>query len=160
LHEDCRLIAGANTIGRGRDATYTGRAAIDAATLDRFAVLAWEYCEAWESYLAGLPVDPDHHELCLAQWDDITSRAKQDQTEPVQAYAAGVRAARAFVERVAKDSLPISPRALLHGARLIRHGLPPFVAWGMCGTKLHPDADELDTAARLDDWGNMEGGQA
>jgi ssDNA-binding Zn-finger/Zn-ribbon topoisomerase 1 len=39
VHEDVRIIAAANTNGRSKDRTYTGRNRLDGATLNRFAVV-------------------------------------------------------------------------------------------------------------------------
>lgn len=47
-HDDFRLIAAANTYGRGADRQYVGRMQLDAATLNRFATLVWDYDEALE----------------------------------------------------------------------------------------------------------------
>jgi cobaltochelatase CobS len=57
-HPDFRCMAAANTYGRGPDRMYVGRQAMDAATLDRFAVVTVDIdnalelaiCQAW-----GLP---------------------------------------------------------------------------------------------------------
>ena len=38
MHEDCIILAAANTFGNGADAQYVGRNQLDAATLDRFRV--------------------------------------------------------------------------------------------------------------------------
>ena len=48
-HEDCVIIAGANTYGQGRDRQYVGRYQADAAFLDRFAILDWDYDEVLEA---------------------------------------------------------------------------------------------------------------
>lgn len=37
-HKDCYIVAAANTFGRGANAMYVGRNALDAATLDRFVL--------------------------------------------------------------------------------------------------------------------------
>ncbi len=42
-HEDCVFVCAMNTYGRGADAEYVGRAKLDAATIDRFIFLDWEY---------------------------------------------------------------------------------------------------------------------
>lgn len=42
-HENFRFVAGANTFGHGADTNYGGRNVLDGATLDRFAVLEWDY---------------------------------------------------------------------------------------------------------------------
>lgn len=43
LNENCRFICAGNTYGTGADAEYTGRYHLDAATLDRFAVVDIDY---------------------------------------------------------------------------------------------------------------------
>lgn len=43
LNENCRFICAGNTYGTGADAEYTGRYQLDAATLDRFAVVDIDY---------------------------------------------------------------------------------------------------------------------
>ena len=43
LNENCRFICAGNTYGTGADAEYTGRYQLDAATLDRFAVVNIDY---------------------------------------------------------------------------------------------------------------------
>ena len=52
-HPNFRCIAAANTFGRGADRLYVGRNQLDAATLDRFVVRAFDYDEALEYRLAG-----------------------------------------------------------------------------------------------------------
>jgi len=47
-HPDTLIIAAANTWGHGADSQYVGRAALDAATLDRFYRLAIDYDHALE----------------------------------------------------------------------------------------------------------------
>lgn len=42
-HPDFHVIATGNTSGYGADSTYTGREAVDGATLDRFAVITIDY---------------------------------------------------------------------------------------------------------------------
>ncbi len=42
-HKDFRFAAAGNTYGTGADAQYVGRNELDAATLDRFIVLKWDY---------------------------------------------------------------------------------------------------------------------
>ena len=56
MHPDCRIIAAGNTIGRGADEQYTGRAPIDAATLNRFVSVNIDYDKRIEeSICAGHP---------------------------------------------------------------------------------------------------------
>jgi len=51
-HENFRVVAAANTFGHGADMVYVGRNQLDAATLDRFAVMTFEYDEQVEKTLA------------------------------------------------------------------------------------------------------------
>jgi len=52
-HPDFFLVAAGNTYGRGADRVYVGRNQLDAATLDRFVSLDWEYDEEAEFDWAG-----------------------------------------------------------------------------------------------------------
>jgi cobaltochelatase CobS len=52
-HPDFICIAGGNTYGTGPDRMYCGRTQLDAATLDRFANLDWDYDEEAELDWAG-----------------------------------------------------------------------------------------------------------
>lgn len=47
-HPNFRIVAAGNTIGTGADQNYTGRAAIDAASLNRFAKIALDYSHVIE----------------------------------------------------------------------------------------------------------------
>jgi hypothetical protein len=51
-HPDFRVIAAGNTYGTGADDVYTGRAALDGATLDRFALVDIDYSPAIEELSA------------------------------------------------------------------------------------------------------------
>jgi cobaltochelatase CobS len=95
-HKDFRFVAAGNTFGRGADRQYVGRNQLDAATLDRFVVLYWDYDEDFEMTVAGT-----------------------DQSEWVR-YVQKVRKA---VER-AKVRYIVSPRASIDGATLLRDGVP------------------------------------
>jgi len=52
-HPDFIFIAAGNTYGRGSDRQYVGRNPIDAATLDRFAVVEFDYDNDLEGALSG-----------------------------------------------------------------------------------------------------------
>lgn len=52
-HPEFRVVAAANTFGRGADRQYVGRNQLDAASLDRFAVIELDYDETMETALAG-----------------------------------------------------------------------------------------------------------
>lgn len=42
-HKDFRVVAAGNTVGSGANEMYTGRLVLDSATLDRFAVIEFDY---------------------------------------------------------------------------------------------------------------------
>jgi cobaltochelatase CobS len=52
-HPNCVIIAAANTWGSGPTAKYMGRAKLDAASLNRFVMLPWEYDEVLEMATSG-----------------------------------------------------------------------------------------------------------
>ena len=52
LNKNCRFIACANTTGQGASIRYVGRNQLDAATLDRFAVLQTDYDKKVETAMA------------------------------------------------------------------------------------------------------------
>lgn len=52
-HENFRLIAAGNTYGTGADIEYTGRFQLDAASLDRFAIVEIGYSPAIEDAMAN-----------------------------------------------------------------------------------------------------------
>ena len=51
-HEDFRLIAAGNTFGTGADMEYTGRYQLDAASLDRFALVEIDYSQKIEEAIS------------------------------------------------------------------------------------------------------------
>jgi cobaltochelatase CobS len=53
VHEDFRLIAAANTFGRGQNRLHTGATQLDGATLNRMAVIEFEYDEAIENAMVA-----------------------------------------------------------------------------------------------------------
>lgn len=56
-HPDFRMIATANTFGKGADRVYVGRNQLDAASLDRYAIVEVDYDFNIESRLAGDQLD-------------------------------------------------------------------------------------------------------
>ena len=52
-HPDFIVVGSGNTYGRGADRMYVGRNQLDAATLDRFVVIDWDYDEDAEIAWAG-----------------------------------------------------------------------------------------------------------
>lgn len=91
-HADCVIIAAANTWGQGATHEYVGRAKLDAASLDRFVMMPWQYDEALERDTCGRPQ--------WAQW---------------------VQAVRAKALSVGEKVI-ISPRASYDGAALLMQG--------------------------------------
>ena len=118
-HPDFRAIAACNTFGRGADRQYVGRLQQDAASLDRFAVLTWDYDPALEAGMIGLPrpegapvpasISPITHD------DAIRSLAGR--------WFERVRAVRAKVEEN-KIRHVVSPRATILGTKLLAAGWP------------------------------------
>lgn len=93
-HKDCVIIAAANTWGLGATNDYVGRAKMDAAFLDRFVQINWEYDEALESITCGNPA-----------W------AKRVQSIRARVKSKGIK-------------VVISPRASYYGAALLASGMP------------------------------------
>jgi len=56
-HSDFRMIGTANTFGKGADRVYIGRNELDAASLDRFAVIEVGYDANLETHLSGGNID-------------------------------------------------------------------------------------------------------
>jgi len=101
-HDDFRLAATGNTYGLGPDRRFVGRNQLDAATLDRFALL-------------GVPIDEQLEErLTMAAAAGAGRQAKQ--------WLEEVRRTR---ERVAaaEINVVISPRAAIDGAKLLAAGM-------------------------------------
>jgi hypothetical protein len=92
MHKDFVCIAAANTYGRGADRQYVGRTQLDAATIDRFIFLDFEYDEVMERAIVGNDA-----------WVDKVQKIR--------------KAAFELKERVV-----ISPRASIDGADLLALG--------------------------------------
>lgn len=56
-HANFRMISTANTFGKGADRVYVGRNELDAASLDRYAVIEIDYDAALESHLCRGNID-------------------------------------------------------------------------------------------------------
>lgn len=99
-HADFRCVASANTYGKGADRAYVGRQAIDAATLDRFAIETIEVDEALE------------YTLCMG------TGLRSDLVGDVLTFVRHLRA-----NAVAKKmTVVISPRASVGMCRLLAAG--------------------------------------
>ena len=94
-HPECVIIACGNTFGYGADSQYVGAARMDAAFLDRFVHIEWEYDEALERAVAGN--------------DEIVSEV---QSLRAKARGAGLK-------------VVISPRASIYASQLVRVGVKP-----------------------------------
>mgnify|MGYP001086386758 CR=1 FL=1 len=57
IHENTRIIVAGNTFGTGGDIEYTGRFQLDAATLDRFAIVHIDYDKNVEIAISGGNMD-------------------------------------------------------------------------------------------------------
>lgn len=122
-HKDFVLIAGANTVGTGKDQQYVGRQQIDAASLDRFVMVPWDYDPAIEAAVAGVSLEavagasrpkPYRFDASVTP-DEIQARCEQYVRYVVNARnaCASFSGAMRFI---------VSPRASKHGAALIRQG--------------------------------------
>ncbi len=105
-----RVIAGANTKGCGAVAGYTARNRLDAATLDRFAVIELIYDEGLEAALAlGQPKEGG---LTWAKSESATD----DTCRRWVTYVSTVR-------KAVGTSVLVSPRASILGTRALRAGI-------------------------------------
>ena len=98
-HEDCVIVAGANTVGRGGGTKYAGRVKQDGAFLSRWAMLEWAHDDALETALLG--------DCAIAhEWVKV------------------VRAMREAAKGERIEGASTTTRATLDGAALLRGGLP------------------------------------
>jgi len=74
-HDDCIIVASANTYGRGADRLYCGRDQLDAATMDRFYTIDMDYDKNYE-------VTQGTKELCDWVWG-MRSKAEQNRLRVV-----------------------------------------------------------------------------
>lgn len=105
-HTGFVAIAAANTYGTGASREYVGALQLDAATLDRFVMLAWDYDESLET------------DIATATW---TASGGTD-AKVLGAWLAKVRKARAKAAEL-KVRHVVSPRASIVGADLLASGL-------------------------------------
>ena len=109
-HPMFRVMACANTKGTGAVAGYTARQRLDAATLNRFAVIEFGYDAGLEMQIAcGVPSDSTPWAPCKP----ATEKACQSWVKWVQSVR----------ERVGKHVL-VSPRPSLLGVKALRAGIP------------------------------------
>ena len=103
-------VAGANTYGQGASRQYVGRNQLDAATLDRFAVLDWPIDEGLEAVMIGLPAPAPV--LDMDRGGVINSAA----------WLTRVRSVRASIEKEQVRAI-VSPRATVAGEALFKVGV-------------------------------------
>lgn len=103
-HKNFRCIASGNTFGKGADALYIGRQQLDAATLNRFVVINWDYDEEFETGLVQRCVETKH--VALA-----TGWVKYVQQLRAAANQTGVK-------------VVFSPRQSMNGARMLAADFP------------------------------------
>jgi MoxR-like ATPase len=94
VNADFVCVMAMNTYGRGADRQYVGRNKLDGATLDRFAVIDFDYDEELEVFLAG-----------NTEWAKTVQRYRKAAWDT-------------------KQEIIISPRASIKGAKLLAAGFP------------------------------------
>ena len=109
-HEDFVFIGAANTFGTGANRQYVGRNQLDAATLDRFAIIEWPYDEGLESSCIG-----------AAKPSPKFNIAEGGLIEP-EAWLDFVQNVRCAVDKLGIRTV-ISPRASIYGAKLCQLGV-------------------------------------
>ena len=109
-HNDFRVIAAGNTCGVGATAQYTGRAALDASTLNRFMVVNIDYSPAIENAIAPanvVKVCRDIRSYCAGRNIDLVV-SYRTMTDLADALAAGIEVAEALNVAVYKYQLTAS----------------------------------------------------
>lgn len=117
-HADFRVIAGCNTFGTGADRQYVGRNQLDAASLDRYVILDWDYDEALEASFVGAPVPrgaPSPKSIHPLPETEVSPAAHR--------FLDRVRGVRKAITEL-KVRHVVSPRATMHGAKLLAAGWP------------------------------------
>ena len=136
-HEDCVIIAAANTIGRGANVRFVGRAPVDATTLDRFIFLHMDIDENLENALAGLAFDQNKL-VNVGEGGHVGTEGWVDY----------VRQVRHAVANLGIDQI-ISPRATLYGLRLLKMGVGATHVKEMCVWKGMREADRERVVAAM-----------
>lgn len=109
-HEKFYCLALANTKGTGAVAGYTARNKLDAATLDRFAVIEIKYDLGMEMALACGESKADRPWQPCAPANQATQKAYVDWVQKVRANVG--------------ESVLVSPRASINGCKALRAGVP------------------------------------
>jgi MoxR-like ATPase len=109
-HENFVPIICMNTFGRGGDRQFVGRNQMDAATMDRFAIIEWNIDEALEASILGVAKPQNKFNL-----DAGGTATAEKWLERVSSVRAGV--AKAAVRHI------VSPRASIYGVRMLQAGI-------------------------------------
>lgn len=115
-HPDFRVIAGANTFGTGADRQYVGRNQLDAASLDRYAVIDWGYDEALEASFVGMPAPKG-----APVPKDIKPLPEVEAKGAAERFYSRVTKVRKAVGEL-KVRHVVSPRATITGSKLLATG--------------------------------------
>jgi hypothetical protein len=115
-HPNFRVVADANTFGTGADRLYVGRNQLDAASLDRYAVIEWNYDEALEAAMIGLPAPKGSFVP-----PSITPREEAEVKRLTVDWFDRVRKVRGAVMDL-KVRHVVSPRATVNGIKLLAAG--------------------------------------
>lgn len=115
-HPDFRAIAGANTYGTGADRQYVGRNKLDAASLDRYAVLEWGYDEALEASFVGAQAPKG----CPVPQSIKPLSEGEAQAQAIN-WLGRVQKVRKAVQDL-KVLHVVSPRATINGSKLLAAG--------------------------------------
>lgn len=137
-HPEAIVIAAANTLGKGANAQYVGRAVIDAATRDRFVYIPWDIDEALE--------------------DRIVNPTSKSQTPTIDLGEGGVPSPTKWLKTVRENRQAISnlgirhlcsPRAAIYGAKLSQLGVGRKWLEELCIYKGMGEADRLKIAEEI-----------
>lgn len=115
-HPDFIAMAACNTYGNGASRQYVGRNQLDAATLDRYATLEWNYDEALEAAIMGLsrpggaPVPKSVAPLDAERVNEV-----------VRDWVQRVQRVRRAIDKL-KVRHVVSPRASQIGSKLLAAG--------------------------------------
>lgn len=124
-HPDFVCLAAANTYGSGADRLYVGRNQLDAASLDRFAVVDMDYDESNEHNWAraALGLDASDPKPTRAGIEFAPCKDVELTSDHVDEWVAAVQRWR-FNARNLKIRHVISPRASIFGVKLLAAGIP------------------------------------
>jgi cobaltochelatase CobS len=131
-HPDAVIVAAANTIGRGANAQYVGRAVIDAATRDRFVFIPWDIDDDLEERIIGVDIDGRTPQINISEGGI---------PKPVE-WLRIVRSHRDAIELLGIRHLS-SPRATIYGVQLARLGMGRRWLKEICIYKGMPESDRI-----------------